>query len=277
MSMPRSLFLSASRPCWQSLLTITPSIRSFLDFGPSTTVQSSWMSMHGTNCFETFPSSDPLWPREHHQWPGTHCWHWSVQQLVPLKSSLVLRIHKRKEGLKWAVGGGGMHGAKSCSYVLDADVCKHVKTWESSSCLGSSLWSYPDALNRYAKLASSFPTRSGHHRTLSDSSPFASRMCSLGFVTIPYSARKPSELTSASEYNHSRWIPCPPFSCILRSSHLFSPCLCRPPKELVSHSEALPFFSLTRHLSLQDPWSYSRLPRGYSHTSLKPGSLRKRM
>lgn len=135
-----------------------------------------------------------------------------------------------------------MHGAKSCSYVLDADVCKRVKTWESSSCLGSSLWSYPDALNRYAKLASSFPTRSGHHRTLSDSSPFASRMCSLGFVTIPYSARKPSELTSASEYNHSRWIPCPPFSCILRSSHLFSPCLCRPPKELVSQSEALPFF-----------------------------------
>lgn len=72
--------------------------------------------------------------------------------------------------------------------------------------------------NRYAKLASSFPTRSGHRHTPSDFGPFASRMCSLGFVTTPYSAREPSELTSASVYNHRKWIPSPPFSCILRSS-----------------------------------------------------------
>lgn len=79
-----------------------------------------------------------------------------------------------------------------------------------------------DALNHYTKLASSFPTRSGHHRTLSDSSPFSSRMCSLGFVTIPYSAWEPNKLTSASAYNHSRWIPSPPFS-VYWGRAIFSP------------------------------------------------------
>lgn len=79
-----------------------------------------------------------------------------------------------------------------------------------------------DALNHYTKLASSFPTRSGHHRTLSDSSPFPSRMCSLGFVTIPYSAWEPNTLTSASLYNHSRWIPSPPFS-VYWGRAIFSP------------------------------------------------------